>query len=189
MMFPTDSNYANRILGADFGNSKTSGNPMITIECEVVQPQEVEIDGVMVTIGGIKTTNYLTTQVLTKDGIDEEKTTSALKRVTDFLRPLFPDNPEYVDNFNPIAPDKDMLKALKGKIVLTMMESEVEERRKTPTVAQIEAAKKQNVRPQGDLMKHPMTGKVLINYWPKIREFFGPAPESVTSNVTAKLPY
>lgn len=74
VMIPTSSEYANRITGASFSPSKSSGNPMVTVECEVVTPQEVEVGGEQVNIAGVSTTNYFVTTVIdpkTKT-VDEE---------------------------------------------------------------------------------------------------------------------
>lgn len=179
--FPVESNYVNRITEVSFGPSKSSGNPMITMTCEVVMPQEIEAGGEMYNIAGVKTTNYYTTKTLTQGGFDEEKTENQVKRIKDLLTMLFPENPEYADKFNPDNPDADVLKAMQGKLILTQMSAEVTERRKTPTAAQIEEAKKTGKRPEGDVMKHPITGKPLISYRPKIDEIFGLAPEDIAS--------
>lgn len=170
VQFPTDSNYVNRITGVTFGPSNSSGNPMITLACEVVQPDEVEIGGVMFNIAGTPTKNYYTTQTE-----DEEKTANARKRVTDLLTLLGIDTSNL--NWDNLGPQ---LEPLKGKLILTMMSCTIQERRKNPTAAQIEAAKKQGLtdfRNIGDVMKHPVSGKALINYWPKIDEIFGLAPD------------
>ena len=61
IQFPTDSNFVNRIVEAEFGESKNSGNPMVTLELEVVTPAEVEIGGVMYNIAGVGCKQYYTT--------------------------------------------------------------------------------------------------------------------------------
>ena len=170
VQFPTESNYANRIVKASFGPSNNSGNPMITLECEVVAPEEVEVGGVMFNIAGVNTKNYYTTKT-----DDEEKTINARKRVTNLLTLLGIDTSNLDwDNLGP------QIKPLEGRVILTMMSAQIQERRKTPTASQIEAAKKQGLtdfRNLGDVMKHPITGKSLINYWPKIDEIFGLSPD------------
>ena len=63
------------------------------------------------------------------------------------------------------------------------MSSKEDAKRKTPTGEQIAKAKAAGKRPEGDVMKHPVTGKALYNYWPQIDEIFALAPEqSVGSN-------
>lgn len=173
-MFPTSSEFVNRIVGASFGPSKNSGNPMITVNTEVVTPAEVEIDGKQVTVAGVKCVNYYVTTVLGTDGVvDEDKTAS--KR----LQLYNPENPgdsllgklEYpVESINW---DNFDTKPLLGKLILTMMEPEVEERRANATSAELAKDKKA----KGKIMKNPKTGQTLINYWPKVREIFGLAPD------------
>ena len=170
IQFPTDSNYVNRITNVLFGPSNRSGNPMVTLEMEVVSPDEVEVGGVMYNIAGVPTKNYFTTQT-----DDEEKTANARKRLVDLLTNLGLDTSAL--NWDNLGPQ---LQDLKGKLVLTMMGSQPDARRKTPTAAQIEAAKKQGLKDFsqiGDVMKNPVTGKPLINYWPKCDEIFGLAPD------------
>ena len=170
VQFPTDSNFINRIVGVTFGPSNSSGNPMITLACEVVQPEEVEIGGVTYNIAGVATKSYYTTQT-----DDEEKTFNARKRVTDLLTLLGLDTTSL--NWDNLGPQ---LEPLKGKLILTMMSSTIQERRKTATAAEIAEAMKQGItdfRNVGAIMKHPVTGKNLINYWPKIDEIFGLAPD------------
>lgn len=173
-MFPTSSGFTNRIVGASFGPSKNSGNPMITVNTEVVTPAEVEIDGKQVTVAGVKCTNYYTTTVFGTDGVvDEDKTASQR------LRLYNPENPN--DSLLPklgypvesINWDNFDTKPLLGKLILTMMEPEVEERRGNPTSADLAKDKKA----KGKVLKNPLTGQSLINYWPKVREIFGLAPQ------------
>lgn len=180
MQFPTDSNFVNRITGAEFGPSNSSGNPMITLHTEVVSPQEVEIDGKMVNIAGVKSIQYYVTDV--KD--DPEKTRSCRDRITNNdegpnkgLWPKLGLDPATInwDNID--------VKPLLGKLILTQMSPDIEPQRKNPTMAQIEAAKKLNKRAEGDPQTNPLTGAPLINYWPKIRQIFGLAPNQGDVNV------
>ena len=170
-MFPTTSETVNRIVGAKFSPSKSSGNPMVEVNTEVVTPEEVEIGGEMITISGVKATNYFVTTVFIEDKVtvDEEKTEKSRENFKAFYSKLGLDP-------STINWDNVDTKPLLGILTMTQMESETEERRKTPTLAQIEAAKSSGKRVEGDIMKNPVTGKPLVNYWPKIREFFGAAP-------------
>lgn len=168
VMFPTDSNFVNRVIAAEFGPSASSGNPMVTLTCEVVQPEEVEVNGETVTISGVKTTNYYVTTSLDKETkeVDEGKTAANRDKFKS-LWSMMGLNPDEINWDN--VDTKPML----GKLLLTQMESEMQERRKNPTATQIAAAKAKGVRAEGDIMKHPVTGKSLVQYWPKIREVFG----------------
>ena len=170
VQFPADSNYVNRIVSVAFGPSNSSGNPMVTLETEVVSPEEVEVAGEMINIAGVNCKNYYTTQT-----DSEEKTANSRKRLAELLANLGIDTSNL--NWDNLAPQ---LKPLVGKLILTMMTSTIQERRKNPTAVQMEAAKAKgvtNFRDVGEVMKHPVTGKALINYWPKIDEIFGLAPE------------
>lgn len=168
LMFPTDSGYTNRVVGAEFGPSSNSGNPMVTLDTEVVQPAEVEIAGEQVNIAAVKAKYYIVTSVVNEDGsLNEEKTAKARERAKEILTNL---------GYTTINWDNIDVTPLRGKLILTLMESEITERRKNPTSSQIEAAKAKGIRAEGDVMKHPVSGKPLVQYWPKIREIFGLAP-------------
>lgn len=176
IMFPTDSAYKARICGAVFGASKSSSNPMITVTWEVVAPQEVEVGGELVNIAGVQTTEYYSTATIDKDsesGFDDEKTKNARKRVQELYTTLGIE--EAIDWENPDT------KPLLGKCAYVGMKSDVNERRKTPTLAQIEACKKAGKRPEGDLMTHPITGAKLTDYWPKVTDVFGHCAEESVS--------
>lgn len=184
IQFPTDSNFVNRITAVEFKKSKSSGNPMIQVDCEVISPETVEVAGEMVNIAGVSTINYYTT--MTPD--DAEKSAKNLERLcgtkTDrpgLLRILFPDKPEYADQFNPENPDAEMLKAMVGLCILTQMSPEKEEKTKNPTSEEIAKAKAKGEYPKGQVMKHPVTGKPLIAYRPQIKEIFALAPEGAAA--------
>lgn len=167
IQFPTDSDYINRIVGATFAPSK-KGNPMLTLNFEVVSPQEKEVAGEQVVLAGVKSTRYFVTQSLDESGeVDVEKSQRAADTLKELCAKLKIDdvNFENIDT-----------KPFLGKLVYTAMSSNVVERRKEPTAAQIAAAKAAGKRPEGDIMKHPITGKNLINYWPQIDDIFGLAP-------------
>lgn len=165
ILFPADSDYSNRVLTAKYGPSNSSGNPMITLVMEVVSPQSKNIAGVDTNIAGCKTTNYYTVTSFNEDGsVNDENTKNCRERITKLYTDFGLEAPT---DFN--APLD--VKGFEKKVVLTQMRSKITEQRKTPTAEQ--AAKKQ----QGDVMKHPVTGKPLIQYWPEIVEIFGLAPE------------
>jgi hypothetical protein len=161
LKFPTTSDTICRIVGASFGPSNSSGNPMVTVETEIVTPEEVEIDGEMVTISGVKAKNYFVTEV--KD--DAEKTTKRRETFQHFWSVI-------LEIKEPINWDNIDTKPMLGKLVMTFMEPEEEERRADPTAA--ERAKDKNAK--GKVLINPKTRRPMVNYWPKIREFFGLAP-------------
>lgn len=189
VQFPTNSNFVNRITGLSFETSKSSGNPMLKLECEVIAPETVDVGGELVNISGVKTTSYYVTKVVGDDEKSLESSQKCLDRLVGnnpenpgLIRILFPDNPEYADNFNPENPDNEVLKKAEGLCVLTAMSAKPEERRASPTGEQIAAAKAKGQRPQGDIMKNPRTGKPLVSYRPQINEIFALAPEGAGAN-------
>ncbi len=171
IQFPTDSDFVNRITDASFGPSKSSGNPMVTIMSEVQSPKTKEVGGELIDVSGVKTINYYTT-INTKDPV---KQANAQKKFKELMGLLFPDEPERAENINYANPD---LTGIKGKLILTQMSAQSKERRKDPTLAQIQAAKAKNVEPEGDVMTNPRTGEKLIAYQPQINEVFGLHPDS-----------
>lgn len=187
IQFPTDSNFVNRITSVEFGPSKSSNNPMFTVKCEVISPDAVDVGGEQVGISGVETTNYFTTKtfVKEKDGstsIDEVKSAKNLKNCKELIAKLFPDKPEYLENYNPENPDAEMVKAMVGLCILTQMSPKIEPKRKNPTSEQIAKAKALGKHPEGDVMNNPVTGKPLTRYTPEIREIFALAPEGAAAN-------
>ena len=173
-MFPTDSCFKNRITDATFSPSKSSNNPMVTLKTEIVAPTDYEIGEEKVNLLSIPCEYYLVTTVLDEKGnVDEAKT--AVKRTA--FKKFFSDielNPDTVnwDNID--------VSQLKGIILLTAMRGEEKEKRKTPTAAQIAAAKAKNQRPEGDIMRNPKTNKPMTIWRPVITDIFGRAPAVLT---------
>lgn len=159
---PQDSNYIIRITDESFGPSKGSGNPMITLKAEVVSPEEVEVAGEMINIAGAPITPlYYVTQPADADGnVDAEKAANSAKRLKE-LYSLF-ELPN--DNINPENPTL----AFKGKVVYALLYPDCQERRKSPTAAQLAQGIK-----QGDVMINPKTKKPLVNNFIKVGEIFG----------------
>lgn len=178
VQFPNDSGFVVRIVGVKHDASKSSGNPMITLSTEVVSlngSPEVEIGGKIYNIAGVESDSYY----VTAHPGDEEKTKQDQDRLFDpetgLLNALQIDR-STVDwaNLMPI------LEPFKGKLLLVQMSPDIVEQTKNPTAAQLEAGKKQGLKPnqiKGDVQKHPVTGKALINYFPKVRTVFALAPQ------------
>lgn len=159
--FPKDSNYIIACKDATFGPSKSSGKPMITAKFEVVAPDVAMIDGEEVTIAGVEMTMYWVTQSIDEHGnLDAEKTKSIAQRIEKLYKAFGLD----FSTFNPENPDVD---AFKGKRVYALLESEPREQRKQPTPEQLKN------KQLGDVLKNPVTGKALVNYFPKCSEIFG----------------
>lgn len=172
IMFPSDNVFQNRIISVKCAPSN-DGNPMLTMEFEVVSPTMYEIPSVgEVDITNVKATTRSVYKMFGEDGkIDVEGTAKAQKRTKDLLVNLgIPEEDINWDNLGPVV------SPLKGKTVMTQMNSKIDQQRKTPTASQIEEARKTGKRAEGDIMKHPMTGKDIIKYWPNIVEVYGLVP-------------
>jgi len=174
LQFPTNDNYANRIVEAEFVESKRTGNPMIHFKCEVVTPATVGINGKEVNIAGVETDQYYIVTTLEGGKVNEEKTAGNRER----LETLWTNCGQDFSKFNPENPD---LSWMKGKVILTAMACDSEPQRKTATPEQLANNQK------GDIMKHPINGNDLVYYKPKISEIFCLAPEGLTG-ITSKAP-
>lgn len=172
LQFPTNSDFVNRIIGAEFGPSNNSGNPMITIEAEVNTPQEVMIGEKQVTIAGVKAKKYYVTEVKDDPAKTEEKREEVKKLWTDLG--LDPSTINW-DNID-VSP-------LRGKLIMTLMSGKKTERRANPTSEQL----KKDPKALGPVLKNPATGKALIQWWPQIDEIFGLAPGQ--DMATGAVPY
>jgi len=174
LQFPTDSNYVNRICAGQFKQS-SAGNPMVVLTFEVLAPQEVEIAGEATNIAGVKCDSWYVTTVFDGDQIDQEATKKARDKFKQLCGWLDVD----VESINWENIDT---KPFIGKTILSMMEGRADIQRKTPTMEQIAAAKKLGKKPEGDILKNPVTKEPLVQYWPRIVEVFGAAPEGAGSN-------
>ena len=163
VQFPLD-NYIIRCTDEEFGPSKSSGKPMITLKFEVVSPENVNIAGEEYTVAGVQTLPmYLVTKSIDADGnVDMEKTANIKKRLDAICKAF--ELPEITDPENPTL-------GFKGKVVWALVRSESQERRKAPSAEQL--AKGIRV---GDVLCNPVTGQPLVNYSPKVDEIYGLAP-------------
>ena len=76
--------YVVRCTEEEFGESKSSGNSMITRTWEIVHPDSVQINGEAKIIAGLEVKQYLPTIVFDKEGErDDEKSDKALARIRD----------------------------------------------------------------------------------------------------------
>lgn len=166
MRLPPD-NYVLRCVEESFGPSKSSGNPMITLEFEIQSPDEIEIAGEKVTIAGTKLTHYVTTQVLN----DAEKSEGCRVRAVGDkqkkgIYQLFGLDPEGFNPENPIL-------GFKGKLEHARLTSEENAARKDPTEEQLKKGER------GDIIKNPVTKEPVLFYQLKVAEFYGLAAEQV----------
>jgi len=164
MKLPMD-NYVARCIEESFGPSKSTGNPMITLEFEVASPEEVDIAGEKVGVAGIKLKYYATTF----NPNDAEKSNKCRERLVGTpskkgLYQLFGLDPA---GFNPENPAL----GFKGKLVHVRLTSDEQAARKDPTPEQVKKGE------QGDVIKNPVTGEEVKYYIPKIAEIYGLAPE------------
>jgi len=166
IMFPTDNDYQNRIVGAKFAPSN-SGTPMVTLELEVVAPSTKEVNGEEYDIVGVKAKYYISCAPKDEEATAQQKA-DMKERALKTFKDLGMDEAEINwDNIN--------VDSLKGKIVYTQMNSRVDEQRKTPTTAQLNDPANKGKHPNaiGEIMKHPVTNKKLVKYWPQIVEIYG----------------
>lgn len=159
MQWPRD-NYILRVIGDGFAPSKSSNNPMITLEFEVVSPEELEIAGEHYVVAGTKLKNYYPTIVMEGDNQNEEKTANAQARVKK-LYELFGLPNDSINFENPSL-------EFRGKLVYALLYDDPSEQRKSPTKEQL--AKGQR---QGEVLRNPITKQPLISHYPKVGEIFG----------------
>ena len=164
---PKDSNYIIRCTEEKFGPSKSSGNPMITLNFEVVAPEEVIVKGEAYNIAGARVSPmYLTTQSMKDGEVDVEKTSAAAGRIEKMYNAFGLD----FSTFNPENPTL----GFKGKEVFAALYADEDVVRKDPTPEQLKRGE------QGDPQVNPVTGKDRIQYFTKIDEIFGLAKKDPT---------
>lgn len=178
IQFPADSDYVLRITDAEFGDSKRSGNPMLTIETEIVSPDAKEVAGEMITVAGVTPKKfYIVTGNVSKPDDDTN-----LVRAKERLSLLLPNDIELVKNMDGTNVSPEIVSKLKGLLFYAVVSSKATPKRKSPTQAQIEEAKANGKEPEGDVMKNPITGEPLNYYVVEVGEIFGPAPASKAAN-------
>lgn len=164
LCIPKD-NYILRCVDESFGDSKTSGNPMITLEHEIVSPATVMIDGEETEVAGQTIKQYLTTKVL--EGEDAEQ------KSKDCLANL-----EKNYNVFGLEFDKDTFNVdnptlgFKGKTFHALLYGKGGPSTKAPTQEQIKQGKR-----VGDEIKNPITGKTVVQYQTQISEVYGLATQ------------
>lgn len=176
IQIPTGSEYVVGINDVKFSVSN-AGNPMLTLGFEIKSPSEFDNTlyggNESVNIAGVKTRPrwYVTTVLDENKVIDEPATKSARERLMkDFLTPLAI---EYAD----IDWNNPKLDILKGKAWYAQIECKPNEKRATPTTADIENAKRTGSRVEGKIMINPVTKQPLVDYWPDVTNIFGLCPE------------
>lgn len=167
--FPSDSNYMNRIIDAKFAPSKSSGQPMLTLEYEVVAPTAgVVIGDSEYNLLGVKVKKYHVTKKLNEGIVDIDKTAESQEQIKELYVLHGLDSTD-------INWDNIDVKPFIGVVVYTQMYGEAVEERKLPTAEQLKRGD------QGDLQRHPVTGEKLIQYRPQIKTVFGRVPDDVVA--------
>ncbi len=162
--------YVVRCTDEEFGESKSSGNSMITRTWEIVHPDSVVINGETKTIAGLEVKQYLPTLCFDKDGErDDEKSDKSLARLRDENSNLgLPC--EIIDDENPEL-------VCKGVIADAILSSEKSKQYKSPTLEQVAQGKK-----FGDPIKDD-AGKDVIVHRIKLDSILG------RSNMEINKPY
>ena len=161
-----------RCIDESFGPSKSSGNPMITLNWEVASPDTINVGGVDYEIKGLKVSpSYHTTKNLTDSEKSEknDKSTFGPSGNKDNLSlwELFELDPTGVDKENPPL-------AFKGKLMHARINGDPREVTKAPTAEQLKKGQR-----TGDVVINPKTKKPEVTYYPKIVKMYGLAEEVV----------
>lgn len=109
--------YTGRCIKDDFGNSKGSGNPMVTRVFEIALPETVLINGQQILIAGTEVIQYLPIIVLEEGVKNKEKTDKAQAKFSAENVKL--GLPEDFDDENPLAEGNAV-----GKVVAMILSSE-----------------------------------------------------------------
>lgn len=165
--------YAVRFTDEKASPSKSTGNPMVTLEAEIVAPDTIvsPFTGETLEIAGYKIKPvYMSLQAKNEDGsVDKEKTQQAVDRYTDYMKRCGLDVPEEgIDTENPVM-------GFKGKVIDVILDSEEFVQRATPTPEQKAAGK------LGDEIKG-QDGKPIKSYKPWITMVLGPSSVDVSNN-------
>ena len=161
VVFPQD-NYLIRCIKAEFGPSKSSGKPMITLGFEIVSPENINVAGSEYIVAGQNVSPlYIVTKSIDADGNVDVSKSETIKKMVDDLCAKF----KVAEITDPENPD---VTVFVGKTVWALLNGEKRERRKAPTSEQLAAGQK-----QGDVIKNPITGEPLVSYYPKIDQIFG----------------
>src|SRR6266403_4427948 len=152
--WPKD-NYILRCLEQKFAPN-SNGNPMVTLEWEIVNQEPKQIGPDLIEFDGIKFSSY---HVIKMPG-NEEDSNKAFNRFCEMLDKCGIDISEGVDDENPPS--------LKGVVVHASVYGREQPSYASPTPE--ERAKNLKV---GKILKDPITGKDTINFSPTIEQIYG----------------
>lgn len=153
--------YAIRCINEEFGESKSSGNPMITLEWEIVWPETVDIDGRTVEVGG--TDNIM--QYFSFNPTDEKKRNSAVQAYLDICA-LLNVPQDGLDTDNPTL-------VLKGIVADATLYAKDKPELDDPTPEERKEGKKAG-KPTLD-----SNGKAIINFEIKINQILGVSTQEI----------
>lgn len=167
------NSYAIRFLEETHSPSRSTGNPMVTLNAEIVHPETIvsPFTGETLEIAGAKLKPvYLSLQSKKEDGtIDTKATQEAINRYTDYMSKCGLSVPEEgIDPENPVM-------GFKGLVVDAILDSEEFVQRATPTPEQRAAGQ------PGDEIKGP-DNQSLKSYKPFISMILGPSKVDVSHN-------
>jgi len=155
VFFPRD-NYILRCIGEDNGVS-SGGNPMTTLEWEIVNCEPKQIGDDLIDFDGVKFKSYHVTRV---NG-DEKKSDGMFKAYQDkVLVPCGIDCSEGWDDENPPS--------VKGKVVCALVNGDEKQSFASPSTE--ERAKGIKI---GKPLKDPITGKEVVLYRPELVALYG----------------
>jgi hypothetical protein len=156
--WPKD-NYIIRCIESSFAPN-SNGNPMVTLEWEVVNQEPKQIGEDLVEFDGVKFRSYHVIKTVGDDETAEQNSVKAFNRYGELLQKCGIDVSEGYDDENPPMP--------KGKVVHATVYGKEQASFKSPTPE--EKAKGQKV---GSILKDPITGKDVVNYQPTIEQIYG----------------
>lgn len=182
--FPTD-NYLLRIIDATFAPSKGSGKPMITLMTEIQSPDVVSVvengADVEYNVAGIKPRPlYQVTKSVDAEGnVDAEKTATLSGNVDTLYAKLGLTKPADPENHNP--------EVFKNVVFWAVVTGRKQEKRKSPTAAQLAAGQK-----VGDVLTNPLTAEPQLEFYPEIQDLnaiYGVATAAQVDAVKSKRPF
>lgn len=168
--FPKGADYIIGCTDEGFAPSKSSNNPMITLEFEVRAPESKMIDGEEYNMAGTRVAPvYFVTVPMDAAGVvDKDKQKATVARLEKVCRAF--GLPFDSATFNPENPTL----GFKGKNVYAALYCESSEQRDDPTPEQL--ARKE----LGTIQKNPITGEPRVRHNAKIDEIFGLAQTDAT---------
>lgn len=156
--FPKD-NFILRCTDEAFGQS-SSGNPMITLDFEIISPETVDVGTALVNVSGVQIRKWYVTKNFDGDTINIDKSAKSAEALKALYKAFGLD----AENINPDNP----VLGFKGKCVHALLYGKQEEQTKSPTSAQLAEGKR-----KGDVIIDPVTKLPMVQYSPQIDTIYG----------------